>query len=436
MSQDDPFAIPGDDRTIIMPSPGARHPPTPPRGTPTAWPAIADEPISATGLNPLLAAANSLLNIVPQLRVTLRHSDPSGLRNMLADGIRDFERRAKASSVPPEKVIAARYALCTLLDETAASTPWGGSGIWAKHSLLVMFQNEAYGGEKLFQLLAKLAENPGANQDVLELIYVCLALGFEGRYRVIENGRQQLEAVRERLAQLIRKQRGDYERDLSPHWPGVQAKRHALFSSLPLWVAGSLAAAVLTVAYVLFNLSLNKMSDPLFAAIQDIRVQAPAERRLPPAPTSPPATTKSGLIGFLEPEIKTGLVAVREDGNRTIVTVRGDGLFAPGSTTVGGQLRSVVERIAAALATETGKVVVTGHTDSQPIHSVRFPSNWHLSQERARAVAQLLVATLPAARVSSEGRADGEPIASNDTAEGRAKNRRVEITLFRQPRSS
>ena len=53
------------------------------------------------------------------------------------------------------------------------------------HPLLVALHREAWGGEKVFQLLAKLAENPGANRDILELMYVCLALGFEGRYREV-----------------------------------------------------------------------------------------------------------------------------------------------------------------------------------------------------------------------------------------------------------
>ena len=78
-----------------------------------------------------------------------------------------------------------------------------------------------------------------------------------------------------------------------------------------------------------------------------------------------------------------------------------------------------------------GTVQVTGHTDNRPIRSVRFPSNWHLSKERARSVAETLSAKLAApARVTYEGRADLEPVAPNDTPTDRARNRRVEITLL------
>jgi len=431
MSKDDPFASLEGGRTIIMPSPGGRAPaPQPAEPAPSrAAMDTAAAPVLNVGLNPLLAAANPLLNLVPQLRATLSHPDPGGLKDALAHNIRQFEARAKAAGIAPEKVIASRYILCTLLDEAAASTPWGGSGVWGRHSLLVTFHNEAWGGEKVFQLLGKLAENPGANRDMLELMYVCLGLGFEGRYRVLDNGRSQLEALRERLAQMLRNQRGEYEHDLSPHWQGVAAKRNPVFESLPLWVAGAIAGVVLVAAYFSFDIGLNRASDPVFAAIQDIRVKAPAPRQAAAAP-APAAPVKPRLATFLKPEIEAGKVAVRDLENRSIITIKGDGFFEPGSATVAEGVRPLLARIAEALNSVPGQVQVIGHTDSQPIRSVRFPSNWHLSQERAKAVAQLLAASVQPARLTAEGRADAEPLAPNDTPANRARNRRVEITLF------
>ncbi len=430
MSQGDPFAEFEGKHNVVMPSPGGRTAPAPSTATP-ARPAgsLPSLPDLNNGLNPLLAAANPLLNLVPQLHTTLSQPDPAGLKEALAHSIRQFELRAKAAGVTPEKVVASRYILCTLLDEAAASTPWGGSGAWGRHSLLVTFHNETWGGEKFFQLLGKLAENPTANVDILELMYVCLALGFEGRYRVLDNGRAQLEALRERLAQMLHKQRGDYERDLSAHWQGVSAGRKPLLDALPLWVAGALAGVFLAVAYFAFDILLNRHSDPVFAAIQAIRVKAPAPRPVSVAAPQP-APTKPRLAGFLRPEIDAGLVAVRDEDNRSTITIRGDGFFEAGSATVADKVKPLLLRIAEALNAVPGQIQVTGHTDSQPIRSARFPSNWHLSQERAKAVAQTLAGTVQASRLASEGRADAEPAAANDTAANRAKNRRVEITLF------
>lgn len=432
MSQDDPFFLPDSDRTIIMPTPGRR--------AAAAQQAVAsaavrdvfpNEPPETGGLNPLVAAANPLLDLVPQLRATLQHPDPTGLRDFLAQGIRTFEARAQGAGIRSEKIIAARYALCTLLDEAAASTPWGGSGTWARHSLLVMFHNEAWGGEKFFQLLSKLAEDPAGNRDLLELMYVCLALGFKGRYQVLDNGKAALETLRERLAQMLRKQQGEYERALSPHWQGVTVRRKTLFTALPLWIAFGGLGLLMLGAYLGLNSILNDKSDPVYAQVQALRVQSAAPALLPRAA---PLAQKPRLAGFLEPEINRGLVAVRDEANRSVVTIRGDGLFDPGSATISPSYIAPLQRVAEALDALPGPVRVIGHTDNQPIRSTRFPSNWHLSQERARAVMTLLKekARSPA-RYSADGRADAEPLGPNTTVAQRALNRRVEIVLAAPP---
>ena len=123
-------------------------------------------------------------------------------------------------------------------------------------------------------------------------------------------------------------------------------------------------------------------------------------------------------------------MAVRDEVDRSVITVRGDGLFEAGSATLVPQREALMKRIAEALSNVPGPVLVTGHTDNQAIRSARFPSNFHLSEERARNVAQLLAANqVDPSRLSIAGRADSEPLAGNDTAPNRAKNRRVEITL-------
>ncbi|SFG09900.1 type VI secretion system protein ImpK [Duganella sp. CF458] len=434
MSQDDPFATADAEHTIMVPTPGARQRPQPAQ-TPATQPSVDFGFVPAaqvSGLNALLAAANPLLNLVPQLRATVHHADPAGAKEFLATQVKEFERRAKAAGIANENIIAARYALCTLLDEAAASTPWGASGIWAKDSLLVRFHNEAWGGEKFFQLLSKLAETPREHRELLEFMYTCLALGLEGRYRVLDNGKAQLEALRERLALMLRNLQGDYERPLSPRWEATDVPRHALLATLPLWVAVGVLGLLLLAVYATFNLVLNRASDPTFTQIQNMRAR-PATIASPLPPTAPPAV-KPRLAGFLAPEIEQGLVAVRDEPGRSTIIIRGDGLFAPGRAAVLPNYAGVLERIAAALKAVPGAVVVNGYTDDQAIRTTRFPSNWHLSQERAGAVAKLLEQKAAAqGRFSAEGHADANPVAPNNTPAGRARNRRVEIILTPRP---
>jgi type VI secretion system protein ImpK len=116
------------------------------------------------------------------------------------------------------------------------------------------------------------------------------------------------------------------------------------------------------------------------------------------------------------------------------VRIRGDNLFDSGSAEINSDYLPVLRRIAEALNSTDGAVVITGHTDDRRIFSPRFPSNWHLSYSRAEAVVIVLSGALAVpSRLRSEGRADREPIASNDSAESRAQNRRVDITVFPAP---
>ncbi|HET8744252.1 MAG TPA: DotU family type VI secretion system protein [Ramlibacter sp.] len=418
----DPFADLGEqDRTFVKPTPGGQPGAAPP-SAPAA--AVPDEAPAEHGLNPLLALANRLLLAVPQLRATRQVEDVAALRNALAQGLRDFAARAATQGIAPERVMAARYVLCTMIDEAAAATPWGGGGVWAQHSLLAMFHNETEGGEKVFQLMARLAEKPEAHRDLLELIYAAITLGFEGRYRVLPNGRAQLEAVRDKLAQILRRERGEFPRALAQHWQGQAVRRGTAWNWLPL--AGTAAGAVLLLvaAYFAFAVSLGNRSDPVFGRIQGLRLT-------PPVVAAPLPAAKPRLAQFLQSDIKAGLVAVRDEVDRSVVTLRGDGAFAPGSATLLPGREALMGRIADALAQVSGSVLVTGHTDNQPIaRSARFPSNWHLSEERARSVRELLVARKVAPeRIRAEGRADAEPLVANDTPGNRALNRRVEITL-------
>jgi type VI secretion system protein ImpK len=423
--KNDPFASLDGERTFIKPSPGgwpAGRAPAQSQAAPA--PELPDPAPAAHGLNPLLAAANPLLMLVPRLRHARQLPDAMALRASLVQGIRDFAASAQGQGIAPERVMAARYVLCTMLDEAASDTPWGGGGVWARHSLLAEFHNESFGGEKVFQLMARLAEKPDANRDLLELIYAAISLGFEGRYRVIDGGKAQLEAVRAKLAQLIRQQRGAYPTALAEHWQGEAAPTRQGLSWLPLAVAASLTLLCLGGIYAGFAWSLSGRADPVYDDIQRVRLSPPVVPVAQPAP-------QPRLAQFLQADIKAELVAVRDEVDRSVITVRGDGLFAPASATLASDREALMQRIAQALVRVSGPVLVTGHTDNVAIRTLRFPSNWHLSDERARAVRDIMVAAgLPAERVRAEGRADGDPAAPNDSPANRALNRRVEITLL------
>ncbi len=446
--ENDPFAAFESDRTVIKPTGGrAARPAAPASGAAPGEGAnrpaaaggsgtsaggkeapLALDALMTASLNPLVSAASPLLSAAPRIRAMVQHPNPAGLKDALADGVRKFEAQARAEGLPNEQVVAARYILCTLLDESAASTPWGGSGVWANQSLLVLFHNEAWGGEKVFQLMSKLAENIPANRNLLELMYVVLAFGFEGRYRVLNDGKAQLDGIRTRLSQMLKQGRPEPDKALSPRWQGVPAQAARLRDGVPMWVLASLAALLLTAVYVGLRFSVNGASDPVFSTLQGLDVKAAPVLAAPPAAPAPAPR----LATLLKPDIDAGLVQVRDLADRSIVVIKGDGFFEPGSAVIADRVQPLLSRIGAALKELPGNVLVTGHSDNQPIRSVRFPSNWHLSQDRAAAVKTTLATMVKPERVRSEGRAEAEPVDDNATPAGRARNRRVEVTLFVQ----
>jgi len=382
------------------------------------------------GVNPLVAAASGLLSTVTNIRRTLSHQNPLALREYLLRAIGEFEVAARRANCSPEHVLIARYSLCTLIDETVMVMPWGANSSWSRESLLVTLHKEGFGGEKFFLLLEKALEDPRRNLDLLEMMYACLALGFEGRYRVIDNGRSQLEALRDRVYNVIRRERGEFDRDLSPHWRGVQKAAKPLVRRLPAWIVLAVAGLLVFLFYIVYAVLLARNSDPVFSAVAAIRADPGNLQRANSAPAEAPPPVKPRLQPLLAEEIRLGLIVVTEDATGSRLVLRGDSLYASGSADIQPALQPLIDRIGEELAKVPGAVTVTGHTDNVPGRTARFPSNYELSVARAQGVSLRLAKFITEpGRIKTEGVADARPIASNDTAEGRARNRRVEIFL-------
>ena len=162
-----------------------------------------------TGLNPVVAAAWGLLSEVVGLRACSGREHLGTLNDRLSLAVTQFQARALQGGVESSQVMSARYVLCSVVDEAVVTTAWGAQSDWSKMSLLSRFHNETFGGEKVFQLLERLSRDPVKYLAMLELLYLCLSLGFEGKYRVMERGASQLEAVRDALYRQIRHVRGE-----------------------------------------------------------------------------------------------------------------------------------------------------------------------------------------------------------------------------------
>lgn len=200
--------------------------------------------------------------------------------------------------------------------------------------------------------------------------------------------------------------------------------RQAIASWNP-WATGMLAALILLAAYAALSFRLGAAVDHVETNLQGLALAAPAA-------SSAAAAKVPDLASALAAEVSAGLLTVIDEPGRTTVRIASDALFETGNNTVEERFMPILGRLAQALSALPGAVLVTGHTDSSELSvSSRFRSKFELSDERARAVAEVLLrGGVADDRLRSEGRSDGEPAAPNDTPAGRARNRRVEVTLF------
>ena len=367
----------------------------------------------------LVQLAEQLLYEVGPLRGLSDAPDIDYLRARLITQVRNFQRNTIEAGIDQHTQEHAQYVLCTLLDEVIANCDWG-QGTWSKQSLLMIFHNETAGGEGFFVRLDAAELKPMENLALLELMYLCLALGLEGRYRIQSEGRAALALRRRQLYESIRLHRGYHPRvQLSEHLPTLSRDYFSRRErSLCRGICLSLMIMVGLGAYYLEERSYQQLQ-----ALQALR----------PAQSTAVAQT---LTEKLAPDIQAGRLTLIDDGHRVRIILSSAGLFASGGSDIVEQTRVPLLRIASALDDWQGRIQVIGHSDDIPV-ARRLVSNEALSLARAQSVLNFLVGEkIDPKRFQAEGRGASEPLFPNDSADHRARNRRVEILVYAPPAST
>lgn len=424
--------------TVIKPIPGGKRARKNDEGEGTAlFTALksgevhGDMDYRSSGMPLIVSAARPQLNLLGRLRSLQDGPDTYQLRTATIEEMRSYERRLANGGVDMEHARIAHYVLCATIDDVVLATAWGAASDWGTNSIVSTFHRDVQGGERVFELLEHQHKDPGRNRDVLMLMYFCLSLGFRGRLRVSPRGALELSQIRDGLYRTLRGSMDDMERELSPAWRGINARNAN--SGFKHWLPVFLGLLFLGVAlgYLGILSLLSTRSDNAVLAYSklpplgpsNIKVSQPVEE-----PTEQVDVIDNFLL-FLKPEIERGLLTATRNGNEILVRYRNTGAFEPGSADVKKDFEALLIRVAKAINEARFDVMITGHTDNRPIRTVRFPSNWELSQARAEAVSNVVVKYVPADRVKFEGRGEVEAIDTNDTAQGRERNRRTEMLV-------
>lgn len=270
---------------------------------------------------------------------------------------------------------------------------------------------------------------PDTNLDLLELMYVCLSLGFLGQYRLEKNGLESHRKLRRQIIAILKSYGRGIPQELSNN-----IEQHILNGSkasdrAPLWVVCSVTAALLVCIFMYFSYELNRASNRTFSQL--VNLVQPQQLNQDTTSESKSAPIAERISMYLATEIGKGLINVEPLQDRVRISLKSQDLFESGSADVVAYIQPVISKLARTLESTQGKIIVTGHTDDRPIFTSKYPSNWHLSLARATAMSEQLISNSALeGRVIPEGLGDARPLVENNSDENRAINRRIEIDLL------
>ncbi|MBZ9613436.1 type IVB secretion system protein IcmH/DotU [Rheinheimera maricola] len=392
--------------------------------------------------NVLFSILSPIILLASKVKASSFNMDLDDLKNRIKEQIdycRSINFGMNSSFTSADKV---SYGLCCLIDEMVLNTPWGAKSSWANESLLVIFHKEAWGGERVFEILASMSLNPAAYIHVIEFYYAMLELGFEGKYRHMNDGMRAHQTIKNNTYLLIENYNNFDAMPLSDNWQSNVEQKNSLLKVLPQWVIWSVTLAMLVVTYFIFSLMLSSQADPIKRKLVNLRsvsqISLPQHKSFGLLNAAPKQDDLRNNISSLYPiltstlanEIEQNLVVVEQQNSVVSVRLTNANLFRSGSDSLSGQYIELVDKIGLALSKFRVAINVTGHSDDIPIRTIKYADNWALSEARAISVKRIIEQNLrPDSQVFARGLADTVNLVPNTSAANRALNRRVEILV-------
>lgn len=397
---------------------------------------------AGTGTNPVIVAAGDILTLLGRLRTGRVEMHGAPLRDHLRAEIEKFDNRCTAANIVRADIDDARYALAATCDDIAISLPGADEAYWREHALIKTLFDEDDSSAGFFGLYQQLLSNPKKRLDLLELMLVCISLGYQGKYRTAVDGRRSLGTLRaagyERLRRIVPRRSAT----MSKVWAPVVLRGRRMRALLPLWIVMGVAAAMVVALFASLAWILTKEAQTTQNSVISLHRPVPtiniARAQVPEEPevvvyVAPPTGQLDRLKNQFSDLIDQGLTTVQEEGDFIVLRL-GDALsFGPGVPTL-EQDSPVLSRIAQVLEVEPGGIIIEGHSDNIPLSGRgRYKTNEALSEARAAAVRDVLAPYLSdPARISVVGVGPAKPLDTANTPQARAKNRRVDILLRKE----
>lgn len=222
-------------------------------------------------INPIVSAAALLLDVVVRPIQIENKTDAKKIKQFFIKNIENFEFQLKEGGFRVLTILMAKHLICHFIDEMILLQPWAMTYSWQDESLSWHFAHKKLANEDFFMILERILKQDAFDLNILELGYVCLSLGFQGKYRYLNNGQAKLIAFSDNIYDAIRKKRGDYSRQLFIPMLPTQKKR--CFFQLPS-KCKMFIGAVITVLIIggMYHYRLSPLFNSINQAIKILQV--------------------------------------------------------------------------------------------------------------------------------------------------------------------
>ncbi len=390
--------------------------------------------------NPLLATALPFLSVLSRVRLGEVETSPDALRDAARGYIKKAEANAAAEQMPENLVQLAKVNLAAMVDDVCETLP-GYSPDQTRPLTLEMFGVES-GSQGFFRTLKTATERPKDYAPLLELMLVCIGLGYEGRYRYEPRGAARVaQKQSEGWAALQTVETRD--KALSHKWKPVVLRDPLQRRAAPIWMVAGVAAAMVFVLFASLASVLTSEAQAVQTVLRDVHSpqQVSILRATVPAPPAPkplaieetPASPEPSLFEQMQTGLEATSAQVETLGDFIVIRLGEELQFGSGSPDLNTELTSIVAPIAEVLDSKPGRIVIEGHSDNIPLSGFGlYKTNEALSEARAQVVADALAPLLSdPSRVTVIGVGPARPLSRENTPEARDLNRRVEILLSR-----
>lgn len=216
--------------------------------------------------NTLADNASDCLMLILQLRSTNEYGDPDKLRNRIGEMFDKFERDTRGAGIDNVKISQSKFALVAFLDETIISSSWGQKDSWLSEPLQLKLFETFNAGEEFFNNLKELRERTSSNRDVLEVYYLCLTLGFKGKYQL--QSPENLRRIIDDLNMELHPEMFKAVEAISPNGRPHDAFAHSVKGKIPVWLYPAGAVIVGVVFYVIMSISVSGKASHVIEIIQ------------------------------------------------------------------------------------------------------------------------------------------------------------------------